>query len=43
MINIFGLQSQGDSWQAGGMAIDAKSKKNPAAVAQWRDAVQFPA
>jgi len=32
-INVFGLQSDGGSWQAGGMASDAKSNMNPAAVA----------
>jgi len=32
-INIFGLQSHDGSWQVGGMASDAKSKKNPAAEA----------
>lgn len=30
---FFGLQSHDGSWQAGGIANDAKSKKNPAAVA----------
>jgi len=35
-INIFGLQSHGGSWQAGGMASDAKTKKDPAAVALGR-------
>jgi hypothetical protein len=29
---LFGLQSHGGSWQAGGMASDAKSKKNLAAT-----------
>jgi hypothetical protein len=34
--NIFSLQSHPGSWQAEGMASDAKSKKNPAAVALGR-------
>jgi hypothetical protein len=33
---LFGLQSGAGSEHAGGMAIDAKSKKNPAAVALGR-------
>jgi hypothetical protein len=32
----FGLQSHCGLWQAGGMASDAKPKKNPAAVALGR-------
>jgi hypothetical protein len=35
-INIFGLLSDGGLWQAGGMASDAKSGKNPVAVALGR-------
>jgi hypothetical protein len=35
-LEFFGLQSLGGLWQAGGMASDAKSKKNPAAVALGR-------
>jgi len=32
----FRFQSDSGSWQAAGMAIEAKSKKNPAAVALGR-------
>jgi hypothetical protein len=35
-INFFGLQSYGGSCHAADMANDAKSKKNPAAVALGR-------
>jgi hypothetical protein len=35
-VPTFGLQSDFVSWQDGGMASDANSKKNPAAVALGR-------
>jgi hypothetical protein len=39
---LFDLQSDSCSWQAGGMAADAKSKMNPATVALHRAGADLP-